>query len=317
MSLKPPVADHPRPPPAPLAPGRLRNLVGHLIVFLAVVEARSFHGAARSVGKSQPVVTAQIRDLEELLGARLFVRTTRLVQLTPAGRQLQERAVPLVGAAQALVRDFRNAAALVSGNLRISVSPTVAIGWMPGAIRRLAETHSALVVSIREDLAENMFAAVMTGDVAFGIGPFDTPPSALTFTALTRQDFWLVVPGGHPLAVDAPIRIEDIPTEAVLCAGIGTTARARVEAAFNRIGVALRARHEAQHVQAVLGMVREGLGIAIIPSVGERLVTQQGLVCRRIEDADLFRQIGLIEVRGIARSEAAAEFIRLFPPDPA
>lgn len=295
---------------------RLRNIVGHLITFIAVADTRNFHLAATELGKSQPVVSAQIKELEEILGAALFVRTTRSVHLTPAGRLLLKRAQPIVDETRALVRDFRNQAALGSGHLRISVSPTVAIGWMPAAIGALASEHPQITVSIREDMAVEMFEAVVSGDVSFGVGPFPAVPPGLAFTRLTAQRFCLVVPRDDPLAGSGAVPIESIPGDSVLCAGVGTSARTLVEAAFSRLGRALHPRYEAQHVQAVLGMVHAGLGVAIIPFVGERLIAAQGLCCRVIDAPGLARDIGLVEARGIARSAAAAAFVRAFPADP-
>lgn len=295
---------------------RLRGIVGHLTTFLVAARTRNFHMAARELGKSQPVVTTQIQELEDLLGCPLFVRTSRTVYLTPQGQALVERAMPIVEQVRALVRDFRNQGELRSGSLRVSVSPTVAIGWMPALMKALAEAHPHLAISLREDHAASMFAAIATGDVSFGVGPFEEVPPGLVFTPLADQHFMLVTPQGHRLAGSRPIGIGRIEGE-VLCAGVGTIARALVEDAFARAGRVLAPRHEAQNAQAVLGMVREGLGIAILPDMGSRIMAAQGLSARRIDDPALRRAIGLVEVRAIPRSAAAQEFVRYFPSEPA
>ncbi len=294
---------------------RLRGIIGHPSTFLVAARTRNFHSAARELGKSQPVVTTQVQELEELLGCPLFVRTSRAVYLTSQGQALVDRAIPLVDEVRSLVRDFRNQGSLRSGTLRVSVSPTVAIGWMPGLMKALADAHPDIAISLREDHAPTMFAAIATGDVSFGVGPFEEVPPGLVFTPLTEQQFVLVTPHAHPLAGSLPIRVAQIHGD-VLCAGVGTIARVLVEDAFARAGRVLAPRHEAQNAQAVLGMVREGLGVAILPDVGRRVMAAQGLSARKIDDPALRRAIGLIEVRALQRSAAAEEFVRYFPAAP-
>lgn len=300
----------------PANPDRLRNLLAHLVTFLAVAETRSFRKAALRLSKSQPVVSTQIRELENLLGTSLFVRNTRNVQMTPSGRLLADRARPVLEASLSIVRDFRNEAALVAGHLHISVSPTVAIGWIPATLRELAKAHPRVHVSIREDMAEGLFAATLDGTVNFGIGPFGPVPSGLVFTPLATQHFCLVVRPDDPLASGEPIGIEDIPVASIMCAGVGTGARRLVEAAFAGVGRTLSPRYEAQHTEAVLGMVAEGLGVAVIPFAGARSIRARDLVGRMILGSGLCREIGLVEARGTERSPAAWALVKAFPAEP-
>ncbi len=81
----------------------------HLRYFLAVADTLHFGQAAERLGMSQPPLSQQIRQLEELIGARLFVRSHRRVQLTPAGELLQERARAIVQQVETAVDEVQRA----------------------------------------------------------------------------------------------------------------------------------------------------------------------------------------------------------------
>lgn len=99
----------------------------HLRAFIAVADELNFTRAAERLFIAQQALSAQIRQLEERVGAQLFERSTRKVELTPAGHALYEQAGPLLAGAEAAVAAARSAAAPVrrsrSGSLPLSIMP--------------------------------------------------------------------------------------------------------------------------------------------------------------------------------------------------
>lgn len=296
------------PPPSKISP---RSIIGHLTTFIAVAEARSFRGAAEAIGRSQPAVTAQINQLEALLGVRLFTRTTRQVSPTLAGRELLERARRLVVDADALVRDFQSQGELTGGRLAISVAPTVASGFMARALMRFEREFPGIAVSIREDFGEAMFEALRSGEVEIGVGPYAQVPDRLGFRPVLEQPFLLIAPRGHELARRRRLRFREIDGLPLVCPSRGTTARALLERSALENGFTLVAKCEAMQYQTIAAMVTAGLGLTVMPLVDQRVLDALDLVAVPFADADVFREVGVISRRNEEPSAPARSFLNL------
>jgi DNA-binding transcriptional LysR family regulator len=288
-----------------------RPIIGHLATFIAVAETRSFRRAAERVGRSQPAVTAQINQLEAMLGVRLFTRTTRQVRTTPVGDELLARAKRLVAETDQLVRDFRDRADVESRRMTVSVSPTVAAGIMARLLVAFEKDHPKVGVSIREDFAPDMVEGLENGEVDFGVGPYSSVPKRLTFRPLFRQPFFLILPRGHTLARHPNVRLADLDGLDLLCPARGTTARSVLEEAADAKGVDIRPKYEALQYHTLIGMVAAGLGVTVMPMTSRPLLDALGLQALAFSDADLSRDVGLITRRDETLSPVATDFVDL------
>jgi DNA-binding transcriptional LysR family regulator len=301
------------------ATGAPRSLLGHLATFIAVYETESFRGAAERIGRSQPAVTAQIGQLEDLLGVKLFNRTTRRVTPTLSGRELFGRASELVGASAALVQDFQSKSELKSGRLSVSVSPSVAGGLAIMAMAPFAAEFPAIIVSLQEDLATGMFDNLSSGKVEIGVGPYANTPEPLAFRPVMEQPFMLIAPRAHRLADAARVRFGDLSTEPLVCPSMGSNARVLLERAAEDAGFALKPSSEASQYHTIATMVAAGFGLTVMPLIDRRMFESLGLVARPFADVDLFRRIGVVSRRGATLSAAAAAFfsmLKLLPSTP-
>lgn len=288
-----------------------RSIIGHLTTFVAVAETRSFRAAAEQIGRSQPAVTAQVNQLEALLGVRLFTRTTRQVTPTLAGRELLERAKRLVVETDELVRDFQSHGELTSGRVALSASPTVAIGLLSRALVHFEQEYPGIAVSIREDFADEMFEALSTGHVEIGIGPYAEVPERLVFRPVLEQPFLLIVPRGHALARRRRLKFRELEGEPMVCPTRGTTARSLIERAARQAGFALTVKCDTMQYQTVASMVAAGLGITVMPLVDRRVLAALDLVALPFADLDLYREIGVISRRNEEPSASAQAFLAL------
>ena len=288
-----------------------RPIIGHLATFIAVAETRSFRRAAELVGRSQPAVTAQIRQLEGLLGVALFTRSTRQVVPTVAGVGLLDRAKKLVAETERLVRDFQSQAQLMSGRIDVSVSPTVATGMIARSLVLFEREYPRIDVSIREDMAADMVEALQTGDVELGIGPYRDVPERLTFRPLFEQPFYLILPADHAIARQGKAAFRDLAGLPLLCPARGTTARGLIESAAAEAGIAVHAKYEAMQYQTLLAMVSAGLGVTVMPLIDRRILTALGLVAPDFEDVRLSREVGAISRLSEQLSGPAMAFLNL------
>lgn len=288
-----------------------RPIIGHLATFIAVAETHSFRRAAERVGRSQPAITAQFHQLEALLGVRLFVRTTRHVQMTPVGEELLGRAKQLVIETDQLVRDFQDRADLERQRLSVSVSPTVASGLMAGFLAAFETDHPKVTVSIREDLGPDMVEALETGTVDFGIGPYSEVPKRLEFRPLFRQPFFLILRRDHPFCAAGKVRIADLESLDLLCPAKGTTARSVLDEVVSEKEIAIHPKYEALQYHTLISMVTAGLGVTVMPMTSRAFLDALGLEALSFEDADLRRDVGLLTRRDHALAPVARDFIDL------
>jgi len=288
-----------------------RQIVNHLITFIAVAETRNFRRAAEVIGRSQPSVTAHINQLEDLLGMPLFTRTTRQVIPTAAGTTLLLRAKTLVNEAEQLVRDFQSRTMLAQSRLSVSVSPTVCARLMPRFLGLFQAEHPNVVVSFREDMGPEMLDALQGGNVEIGVGPYKRVPDPLKFEPLIMQPFFLIMRRDHPLARVGHATIADLEGLDLICPPRGMTAREVLDEAVERQGFAVQPKHEASHFITLAGMVSEGLGMTVMPLSNRRMLESFDLVALPFVDAEIGREVGVLSRRGDPLTPPAAAFKRL------
>jgi DNA-binding transcriptional LysR family regulator len=180
--------------------------------FVAVAEQLHFGRAAEALHIAQPVLSRQIRALEDELGTQLFVRDKRATELTPAGRQLLADAGPLLASADALRRRVARAA---------RGPGSFTIGFMPGlivteAVRALAGRHPQLTVNVLRTNWDDQTEVLHDGraDVSYVRLPVDQ--SGLQVRPLLTESRVAVLPAGHRLAGKDTVTIADLADEHLL-----------------------------------------------------------------------------------------------------
>jgi len=180
--------------------------------FVAVAEESHFGRAAERLHITQPVLSRQIRALEQELRARLFTRSKLSTELTDAGRQLLEDARPLLASAQALRRRVQQAERGASA---------FTVGFMPGitvtgAVRVFSARHPELDVKVVRTFWEDQVQGVHEGllDVSFVRLPVDH--RGLALRPIFREPRVAALPEQHPLASKESIGIADLAAEQLL-----------------------------------------------------------------------------------------------------
>lgn len=223
-----------------------------LDTFIAVAETLSFRRAAEMLSRSQPAVTSQINQLENALGVKLLVRSTRQVRLTTAGAELLERGKRLLAESERLIRDIHAQAGLLTGQVVVSFSPTIAMSLAPKVLATFESEHPGIRVLLREELAPQMLEALLNGSVDVGIGPYQPTTDKLAFNPIFDQEFSLIVREDHPLAIRGHARIRDLANINLLCSSVGTTAREVLENAAKAEGIAIMPKYEALQYPTLL-----------------------------------------------------------------
>ncbi|MEV2195304.1 LysR family transcriptional regulator [Streptomyces phaeochromogenes] len=238
----------------------------HLQHFVAVAEDQHFTRAAERLMVSQSGLSASIRALERELRAPLFVRTTRRVTLTEAGRALLTEAERIL----AQVRAAQDAVAAVQGVLRgtLSLGTEQCIAGVPVAqlLAAFRRQHPDVEIRLRQAgsgaLAEDVAAGRL--DLAFAVTTrADT--EQLRCLPLTSEPMTVLCHPSHRLATGGPVTPDELGGEPFVDFHPDWGPRRTTDAAFAAAGVHRTVALEVNDVHSLLDLVEEGLGIAVVP----------------------------------------------------
>ncbi len=240
----------------------------HLRYFVTVARLGSISRAAEKLFISQPPLSAQIRQLENEVGAKLFARLPRGVQLTPAGQSFLEDAIAILSRTdQASVR-AREMQSGRQATLRLGLVPSSTHTVLPGLLARLKKAGLDLRVEAREMISSRQIEALRNDEIDLSVlRPADE--AALPETLFGIDDpYCLAVPKQHALAASLkPLALSDAADANFV--GFSRYQEADffdlTTALCAEAGFAPRIRNEAGQFVNVLEMVSCGLGIAIVP----------------------------------------------------
>jgi DNA-binding transcriptional LysR family regulator len=168
-----------------------------LHLFQLVVQHRSFTKAAASAGLTQSAITRQVQGLEDSLGVNLFDRTTRSVNITPAGRFLFREATTLLGSADQSVRALRDEFAGTRREVRIGVSRSISQSYLPGLLHANLRAAPEVACRVSHQASGDILQSLEAHDLDLGVlCPPRRLPRGLTITHRFDDAFILIVPAG-------------------------------------------------------------------------------------------------------------------------
>ncbi|NGO07121.1 LysR family transcriptional regulator [Streptomyces sp. HC44] len=235
---------------------------------VAVAETRNFTRAAERCFVVQSSLSHRIAGLERELGVKLFARSSRRVELTPAGAAFVAGARECLAAAERAAADAAAATGVVRGRLAVGVIVTAAAVDVPELLQRYHAQHPAVHVALRSGRSDELAAAVRNGDldIAFLGMPESERPSGVECLVLAHDEHVLVVPAGHRLAGVSQVTLREIAEETFVDFVSGTPARAQSDQAFAVAGLVRDVAYEAGVVELITQLIARGLGIALLPS---------------------------------------------------
>lgn len=290
----------------------------HLRCFVAVAEEGHITGAAERLSMQQPPLSRLIKKIESEVGALLFRRKARGVELTESGRAFYDKACAILKDLDAALEMTRSTARGEQGRLRVGVTATSPfIPFVPRVIRKFREDFPLVACTVDEQLSIDLIEHLRSGrmDVAFMWTP---PRDDVAVIPLIEEELVAALPAGHHLARtdgdidEARISLADLDGENFIVYGRrdGFGLFAATIVACRASGFSPRFRQEAPRLAAALCHVAAGYGVCIVPS-SIRRVMMEGVVYRRLGTrADLKTTLFLSHRRGFA-SPVAAKFVEL------
>lgn len=294
---------------------RTRVQFQQLQYFVAVAETRHFTRAAEAVHVAQPSLSQQIRALERELGADLFLRARGNITLTDAGEALLPLARRILADADTARHEVQELVQLRSGRVRLGATPSLCTGLLPDVLRAFHDRYPGIRLMIEEGGSHDLVRLLARGalDLALVVLPLPTPSPALTTVELLREDLVVVsspeapAPGGPGRRT---VRIPDLENEPLVMFRHGYDLRELTVAACRAEGFEPDFAVEGGEMDAVLGFVRAGLGVAVVP----RMVATRagrGLRVTPLARPGLHRTIALAHRSDVAPPRAARELQRM------
>ncbi|MFD4195131.1 LysR family transcriptional regulator [Amycolatopsis thermoflava] len=235
---------------------------------VAVAETGSFTRAAQRCLVVQSALSHQIARLERELGARLFDRTSRRVRLTAAGAAFLPAARQCLDFAERAAAEVAAAVGEVRGRLSVGVIPTVAAVDLPAALHQFRRRYPQVRVRLRMAASHELVEQVRQGalDLAFLGLPLTARPEGVRAHELARDRHVAIVAPEHPLAARAETDLRTLAGEEFVDFPEGSPGRTQSDQAFAAAGLARNVAFEVTTADLMAGLVREGLGVAMLPS---------------------------------------------------
>ena len=237
-----------------------------LRAFVTLTEQRSFTRAANLCNLSQPAFSALIRALEDHLGARLFDRTTRSVELTAEGEAFVDAARRLLRDTEEAIIDVRDHVARRRGRVAVAVLPSLAAGWLPSLLADFHARYPGIELDVADVLSEECIDRVRLGRADFALASTRAEAPELRTERFCTDEFHVVCRRDHELAKRrAALRLADLAQYPIVQLARSSSVRQYLEAAI--YPTRLRTVLELEQLSSVAGMVRAGLGITVVPSL--------------------------------------------------
>jgi DNA-binding transcriptional LysR family regulator len=243
----------------------------HLRYFVAVAQEEHMTRAAASLGIKQPPLSHQIQLLEKELGVQLFLRESRRIQLSPAGKVFLGDARAILASVDQATQRIQRFDMGEEGSIRLGFTSSASLHQMtPDLVRVFRETYPLIAVEIEEGAAHDLINALEQEriDIAFSRSSVKPYPSIVSMELL-KEDMVIAIPVNHPLtqAPNNTIHLEDLRNENFIFYQQinGSGIKELLIEECTKVGFEPKSAQIVYRIIGALNLVASGLGIAIVP----------------------------------------------------
>ncbi len=282
-----------------------------LVTFVEVAKLGNFSRAGQKVFRSQSAVSAQIRQLEEEYGQKLFDRSGKAVRLTPAGEVLFEYAGRLLTLRNESLRAVSDQSAIPRGVLALGANEATCLSVLPDVFAEYSRRYPLVQISVYRNFSRKILERVEDGAIDVGIATLPIKSPTLTAEPIFRDRIMLMVDAQNPLAQRPSASIAEIAEQPLIFPKTGFT-RQFLEKYFRPHREKLRIVMELPSVGMIKRFVAAGVGVSLISSsfaAHEVAVGEAKLI--PVEGVELWRELGLVYRADRTLPRAATAFIEL------
>ncbi len=274
---------------------------------VALAELRHFGRAAAACFVSQPTLSTQIRKLEQELGVALVERAPRKVMMTPAGREIAERARRIVADVEQLREVARRSQDPEAGTTRLGLFPTLGPYLLPHVVPALHARFPRLELLLVEEKSDVLLARVRDGRLDAALLALPVRDEQLHVEFLFEEPFLLAVPEHHPLAGRHHLVLDDLADQRLLLLEDGHCLRDQALDVCRLAGSGEKTGFQATSLETLRQMVAANVGVTLLPSLATQppVARSENIRLLRFRDAEPSRRIAMVW----RRSSAMGDFL--------
>jgi DNA-binding transcriptional LysR family regulator len=283
----------------------------HLVTFLEIAKQGSFSRAGQKLYRSQPAVSAQIRQLEQEYGQKLFDRVGKSVRLTVAGETLLEYAGRLLTLRNESLRAVADQASTPRGTLSVGANEATCLYVLPDIFAEFSRRFPSVQISIYRNFSHKVLEKVEDGTVDVGIVTLPVKSPSLKIHPIFRDRLVLMVAPSNPLAAEKAVQTADIASQPLIFPKTGFT-RQVLDKQFRPFRSRLRITMELASVGMIKRFVAAGLGVSLISESFAQDEVRAGQVkLISVSDMEVWRELGIVYRRDRSLPRSAAAFVTL------
>ena len=231
--------------------------------FVQVARTGSVSAAAARLNTTQPAISMRLKELERSIEADLFDRSLRTIRLTPVGRAFLDHAERIHAMTEEALAKF-GAARAITGHIRLGVTETVALTWLPNLVERINTRFPEVIVKLDVDLTEGIWNHLNHGDLEVALlpGPIGGPNLQCCSLGFVRYDWMASTSLNVP---DRPLTPTDLAAWPIITLGRESNLHDFIEAWFRHHGARPRRIDVCNSLGVVASLTMAGLGISMLP----------------------------------------------------
>jgi len=282
-----------------------------LHTFLEIVRLKSFSKAAQTCYRTQPAISAQVRQLEQELNTALFERFGSRISLTTAGKIFADYAAQMLDQRRQAQDAINELERNPRGELVIAANEATCIYVLPQVFSEYKNMFPSVQLQVNRSYGGRIVDAVMENVADFGLTQLPVEEKRVQVADIYKDEIRLIVPARHPLADRKSVSASDLAPFQLLLPKSGTT-RARLNVWFELVEDDLQVSMELDSTEMMKRFVMAGLGIAFLAASNcrEELATGK-LRAISLAPEPMVRRLGLVYRKDKALSKAALGFIQV------
>ncbi len=282
-----------------------------LRAFLEIVRLKSFSKAAQSCFRTQPAISAQIRQLEQELGAALFNRFGSRISLTPAGKVFADYAARILELRRQAQDAIHELERTPRGELAIAANEATCLYVLPDVFAEYNRRFPNIQLCVERIYGGRVAEAVLENQVDFGIAQLPVQQRKLEAVKIHTDEVKLIVPAGYPLGAKTAVTAADLVGHRLILPKYGIT-RGRLNQWLEQVENSLHVVMELDSTELIKRFVIRGQGISFLAASYCRQEQARGeLVAVSLAPEPMLRRLALVYRKDKALSKAALGFIQV------